>query len=174
MAVVNGFFHVMEAYGIPTTWDVGVFAVLIIGALVYGYLSGRDRAIIALVATYVALAVVTNTPLVSWLNRALRLSANPMLQVIWFLACFVLIFAILYTSPLLKQMASDRGSLLERSLFAILQIGLLASIVIFLLPDTAAAESGILFAVFGGPVAKSVWLITPVVFMATLGRVWGD
>jgi len=171
---MDGFFKVMEAYGIPTTWDVGLFALLVIGALVYGHLVGRDRAIITLVASYISLAVVTNTPLVSWLNRALRLSSNPMLQVIWFLGIFILVFAILYTSPLLKQMASDPGSLVERSLFAILQVGLLASIVLFLLPTEMAAQGGLLNTVFGGPVAKSVWLIAPVVFLATLGRVWGD
>jgi len=171
---MEGFFKVMEAYGVPTTWDVGVLVLLIIGALVYGYLVGRDRAIITLVSSYIALAVVTNTPLVSWLNRALRLSANPMLQVIWFLACFILVFGILYTSPILKHMASDKGTLLERSLFAILQVGLLASIVLFLLPDTMTAGSGILNTLFGSPVAKSIWLIGPVIFLATLGRVWGD
>ncbi len=164
----------MEAYGIPMTWDVGVFVLLIIGALIYGYMVGRDRAIITLISSYIALAVITNTPLVNWLNRVLRLSENPILQVIWFLACFILVFAILYTSPLLKQMASDKGSLLEKSLFAILQVGLLASIVLFLLPDTMTAQSGVLNTVFGGPVAKSVWLISPVVFLATLGRVWGE
>jgi len=171
---MDGFFKVMEAYGIPATWDVGLFAILVIGALVYGYMVGRDRAIITLVATYISLAVVTNTPLVSWLNRALRLSANPILQVIWFLGIFIIVFGILYTSPLLKQMASDKGSLVEKSLFAILQVGLLASIVIFLLPPDMASQGGMLNTVFGGPVAKSVWLITPVVFLATLGRVWGD
>ena len=164
----------MEAYGIPMTWDVGVFVLLIIGALIYGYMVGRDRAIITLISSYIALAVITNTPLVNWLNRVLRLSENPILQVIRFLACFILVFAILYTSPLLKQMASDKGSLLEKSLFAILQVGLLASIVLFLLPDTMTAQSGVLNTVFGGPVAKSVWLISPVVFLATLGRVWGE
>jgi len=171
---MEGFYKVMEAYGIPMTWDVGVFVLLIIGALIYGYMVGRDRAIITLISSYIALAVITNTPLVNWLNRVLRLSENPILQVIWFLACFILVFAILYTSPLLKQMASDKGSLLEKSLFAILQVGLLASIVLFLLPDTMTAQSGVLNTVFGGPVAKSVWLISPVVFLATLGRVWGE
>lgn len=171
---MDGFFKVMEAYGIPATWDVGILVLLVIGALVYGYLVGRDRAIITLVATYISLAVVTNTPLVGWLNRALRLSASPMLEVIWFLGLFIVVFGILYTSPLLKQMASDKGSLLEKLLFGLLQVGLLASIVLFLLPTEMSAAGGALNIIFGGPVAKSVWLITPVIFLATLGRVWGD
>ncbi len=157
--------------GLPFTWDVIVFVLLVITGLGYGFAVGRDRAVTILLSTYLALAVVTNAPILSRISQALNANKSSSFQLVWFLGLFLLIFGLLWRSHLLRNLAKERGAWWETALFSILQVGLLVSIALFLLPVDATQSLSPLFQqAFIGEVGRSFWLIAPIPLLYIIGR----
>ncbi|MEI7512715.1 MAG: hypothetical protein WCK01_04650 [Candidatus Uhrbacteria bacterium] len=158
-------------FGMLSSMDAMILASFAIVAVAYGIYAGRDRCIVMLVSTYVSLAVVTNTPAVSMLNRALNASANQSLQLVWFVGMFALVFFVLWKSDLLRNLGIDRGIWWESVLFSVSQVGLTVSSAMFLLPAEASSKLSPLFQqAFLSDEGRSVWLLAPIVLLFTLGR----
>ncbi len=152
------------------TWDLYLLVALILGGLVYGFIVGRDRAVTVLLSTYIALAVVTNTPILGRLSSAFG-STNPTVQLIWFAIMFAAVFGVLWWSQLLRSMARERGTWWEIILFSILQVGLTVSAALFLLPpDSLDQLSPVFREIFTGEIGRSLWMIAPIIFLAVIGR----
>ena len=168
---MHGFLAVFDAFGIPLNWDIGIVIGLFLASIIYGITVGRDRAVLILLSTYIALAVVTNAPIVSFLNRSLNTQGNPTIQLVWFLGVFLLVFFLLWKSHMLRGMATNDGTWWEATLFSLFQIGLATSIAFFLLPtEMTDPVQGILRQLFLDTNTRSFWLITPIIFLAWLGR----
>lgn len=160
--VVNGLFF---------TWDIALFATLLIAGLAYGFAVGRDRAVTVLLSTYLALAVVTNAPILARLSQAMNAGKSSSFQLVWFLGIFFIIFGLLWRSHLLKNLAQERGAWWETALFSITQIGLLVSIALFLLPPEATQTLSPFFQqAFLGEIGRSFWLIAPIPLLYIIGR----
>lgn len=156
---------------VGTSWDLLILAGFVIVGVAYGMYAGRDRSIVILISTYVALAVVTNAPAVGMLDRAFGLSANESLRLVWFLGLFFSIFFILWNSPALKNLGASRGALWESFLFSLCQVGLTVSTALFLLPaDVTTQLSPAFRQVFLGNEGRSVWLILPIFLLFAVGR----
>jgi len=154
--------------------DIAILAGFIVLAAAYGIFAGRDRCIVMLVSTYVSLAVVTNTPAISMLNRALNASANQQLQLVWFVGMFALVFFILWKSDLMRNLGYERGIWWESILFSVCQVGLTVSSALYLLPAEASTKLSPLFQqAFLSDEGRSLWLIAPIVLLFTLGRSTG-
>lgn len=137
----------------------------------YGFIIGRDRAVIILLSLYMAFCVVTNAPVIARISQGLGFGRVPALQVGWFLGLFVILFLILWRSAALKNLIRDRGHWLHAGIFGLLEVGFFASAILFLLPSTMIAELPASFrAVFLHDIARSVWFIAPIIGLATLGK----
>lgn len=157
--------------GLSLTWDIVLFVTLLIAGLVYGFAVGRDRAVTVLLSTYLALAVVTNAPILARLSQAMNAGKSSAFQLVWFLGLFFLIFGLLWRSHLLKNLAQERGAWWETALFSITQVGLLVSIALFLLPPEATKTLSPLFQqAFLGEIGRSFWLIAPIPLLFIIGR----
>lgn len=144
---------------------------VVIGVLAYGVFVGRDRMVTLLLSMYLSLAVLTNAPLVGVVSRWLSVQNNPTLQLGWFLGLFLIMFFLLWRSDILRGMAFERGSWWESVLLVLLQVGLLISIVLFLLPTAwLSSVPEIVINLFLGDIGRSFWLIAPLLFLAFLGR----
>lgn len=144
---------------------------IIVLLLAYGIFVGRDRMVTLLLSVYLSLAILTNAPFIGTVSRWLGLQNRPVLQVGWFVGLFLLMFLLLWRSDVLRGMAYERGSWWESILLVFLQVGLLTSIVLFLLPIAWLASLPVqVTEVFLGEVGRSFWLIAPLVFLAILGR----
>lgn len=153
------------------SWDILILLAFVLFGVFYGMYAGRDRSVVILISSYVALAVVTNAPAVSMLDRAFHLSANQSLGLVWFLGLFMAVFFVLWKSELLRQLGSSRGIWWEALLFSVCQVGLTVSTALFLLPAqvTAGLSSGArLF--FLSDEGRSLWLILPIVLLFVVGR----
>lgn len=151
--------------------DVLILAAFVLVGVVYGIYVGRDRAVIILISTYVALAVVTNAPAVALLNRSLNISANRSLEIVWFLGLFFTVFLALWKSQILRGLSQDRGAWWESFLFSVCQIGLTVSCVLFLLPAEITMKLSPMFRqLFLGDEGRSLWIIAPVLLLFGLGR----
>lgn len=156
---------------LPFTWDVLLFLGLSLVGMVYGFAVGRDRAVTILLSTYLALAVVTNAPILSRLSQALNAGKSSEFQLVWFLGIFLLIFGLLWRSHLLQNLAHDRGVWWETALFSIAQVGLLISIALFLLPPESTSKLSPFFQqAFIGEIGRSFWLIAPIPLLYVIGR----
>ena len=150
------------------TWDLFILLFFVIGALLYGLSLGRDRVIVILVSVYMALAVVSNTPVLSQINLNLQVNDNYVLKLTFFLGMFVILFFMLSRSALLKTIGGTGapGSWWQTILFSILQVGLLISITLNLLPSsmtqTLTEQTRNIFLSDNG---RSAWMILPIVLM---------
>lgn len=150
------------------TWDIFILLFFLIGALLYGLSLGRDRVIVILVAVYMGLAVVSNTPALNNLNLSLHVNDNYVLKLTFFLGLFVILFFLLSRSALLKTIGgSDApGSWWQTIVFSILQVGLLISITLNFLPrEMTQGLSGGTQSIFMSDNARSAWMVLPIVFM---------
>lgn len=146
----------------------------IVAVLAYGVFVGRDRMVTLLLSMYLSLAILTNAPLITTASRWLRVQDRPTLQLAWFLGLFLLMFFLLWRSDILRGMAFERGAWWESVLLVLFQLGLLVSIVLFLLPTAFLASIPVgLVEVFLGDLGRSFWLIAPLIFLAVLGRSGG-
>lgn len=151
--------------------DVIFLIVLVIFAGLYGFVIGRDRSVSILLSVYLAFAVVTNAPILFRLSEVLGIHRYPALRVAWFVGIFLLTFLVLWRSHILRGMAMQRGSWWESVLFSILQMGLAISVLLFLLPaELVSWLTPLLRAVFLSDLARTIWMITPIVGLVLLGR----
>lgn len=150
------------------TWDVFILLFFLIGALLYGLSLGRDRIIVILVSMYMALAIVSNTPMLSSLDVSLQLNSNAVLKITFFLGLFVVLFFLVTRSALLKTIGGSGapGSWWQTILFSILQVGLLISITLNLLPkEVTQGLSSATRQIFMSDQGRSAWMVLPVIIM---------
>lgn len=151
------------------SWDLFIFLFFIVGALLYGFSLGRDRIIVILVSIYMALAVVGNAPILRQLNLAFHINESMVLRITFFFSVFVVLFFLLSRSALLKTIGDNSiaGAWWQVILFSILQVGLLISITLTLLPPEILNNfSNTTQQIFVSDWGKSAWLILPIVVMA--------
>jgi hypothetical protein len=149
------------------TWDLFIIIIFIIVSLLYGFSVGRDRLIVTLISTYMALAVVHVVPF-SDIEWTAHLFATSAWRVGMFLGIFIVLFFLLSQSALMNSIRrSDvRGSWWQVILFGFLQIGLLISIIFSYLPDpTLNHFSGAVQFYFVSDLAKLFWVCTPIVLL---------
>lgn len=143
----------------------------VVAVLAYGVFVGRDRMVTLLLSFYLALAVLTNAPLIASASRSLHIQDRPTLQLTWFLGIFLLMFFLLWRSDILRGLAHERGSWWQSMLLVVLQLGLMASIVLFLLPPALlGGVPQMLTQLFMSDIGRTVWLVAPLAFLAFLGR----
>lgn len=150
------------------TWDLFILLFFVIGALLYGLSLGRDRVIVILVAVYMALAVVSNTPVLNSFDFSVALNSNSVLKITMFLGLFVVLFFLLSRSALLKTIGSSGapGSWWQTIVFSVLQVGLLISITLNFLPaDMTRALSEGTRQIFMSDNGRSAWMILPILVM---------
>jgi hypothetical protein len=151
------------------TWDLFILLFFVIGALLYGLSLGRDRVIVILVSVYMALAVVSNTPVLSGINLSFNLNDNSVLRITIFLGLFVILFFLLSRSALLRTIGTSAapGSWWQTIIFSVLQVGLLISITLSFLPrEVTQGLSDTTKLVFMGDQGRSAWMILPILLMA--------
>ncbi len=158
------------------SWDIFILLFFIVGSLLYGLSLGRDRIIVILVSMYMALAVVSNTPLLNSLNLSFHVNENYVLKISFFLGIFIVLFFLLSRSALLKTIGGSGGpgAWWQTIIYSILQVGLLISVTLSFLPKemTQALAEGTR-QVFMGDIGRSAWVVLPIVFMALAPKASG-
>lgn len=152
--------------------SVVVFLLVLAGiGLLYGFVAGRDRIVHVILSLYVALAIVTNAPLLSYIYRWFQAVPSVRARLLCFLGVFLGVFFLLWRSHLLRNMARARGRLWEAGLFSLLQMGLVMTIVFLLVPREAVNPlPGLLKNLFVSDLGRSLWLIAPLIALIVTGR----
>ncbi|MFH2062834.1 MAG: hypothetical protein ABIJ46_01625 [bacterium] len=154
------------------TWDLFIVIFFVVTVFLYGMSLGRDRIIVILVSIYMALAVVSNVPVVSSSSGSANVLVGNLfvLKVTTFLGLFILLFFLLSRSALMRTFGNlANGSWFQIFLFSIFHVGLLVSITLsFLPPDAANNLAPLTRTVFASDWAKFIWVVAPVASMMVL------
>lgn len=143
-------------------WLFGVLGAIVL--FLHGLTLGRTRALISLLSIYIAFTIYRLFPYLEELKKIVNrpLLDDYFLQVGLFLAVYILIFVILNLSFARKRLSSSEFSFFAVIFLSILQIGLLASIIISLLPETLTVKFlGKFYELFGSQQALFFWALAP-------------
>lgn len=148
------------------TWDVFLLLFFLIGALLYGLTLGRDRIVVIMVSIYMGLAVVTNAPYIRDISASVSVN-NFAMRIGTFLGVFVLLFFFLSKNALIRSLDTGGGGrLFQTVMFSVLHVGLLLSVGLSFLPESALGVfSDQTKLVFVSDPAKFVWLVAPIAAM---------
>ena len=153
------------------TWDLFIVLFFIVMVFLYGMSLGRDRIIIILVSIYMALAVVSNAPILGVFGSTdINVGNYFVFKVTTFLGLFVLLFFLLSLSALMKTFSKlHSGSWFQVLLFSVFHVGLLVSITLSFLPAEAVGHlAPITRQVFASEMAKFLWILSPIAGMILL------
>lgn len=152
------------------SWDLFIVLFFLVTVFLYGMSLGRDRIIVILVSIYMALAVVSNAPILGHLDATVNLGQFFAFRVTTFLGVFVLLFFLLSRSALLKTFGSlASGNWWQVFLFSIFHVGLLVSITLSFLPPEAIGHlAPVTRTIFASDAGRFFWIIAPIFGMALL------
>jgi hypothetical protein len=146
------------------TWDIVILLFVVISVLIYSFTLGRDRIVALLISTYLSLAVATNLPYMDKITEIINRFGFLTFQVSAFIIVFGVLFIFLSRSSLLQGLSSLTGGWWQIILFSLLQVGLLVSIILSFLPQTAVANlSDFTRIIFISDLGRFCWIVLPIV-----------
>lgn len=153
------------------TWDLFLVLFFVIGVGLYGLSLGRDRVVMIMVSIYMGLAVVTNAPYLKDFTATFAFNEFAV-QAGAFFGLFTLLFILMSRSALFKSWeAGMAGGLWQTMIFSILHVGLIASVALSFMPETALSHfSDATKSVFLSDPGKFAWLVAPIAAMMIFGR----
>jgi len=166
-------FHIGAASG----WDLLMILIFIVAILLYGSFLGRNRIVIFILSTYLSWAIIQVLP---WQRLAdlggLGMTGSPSasLKIFVFLGIILLISFFMPRSILssaLRIRAREDATWIQVFILSILQLGLLATIILSLLPAEAIADiAPLIKRAFIGSEPEFVWLTLPILAMIFMRR----
>ena len=156
------FFKLNTASTPEYKWLFGILGA--IALFFYGLTLGRTRALISLLSIYITFTIYRLFP---YFEELKNMVTRPWLDDYFlrlglFLAIYALIFIILSLSFARKRLSASEFSFFAVLVLSILQIGLLTSIIISLLPETLMIKLlGKFYELFGGQQALFFWALAP-------------
>lgn len=153
-------------WAVPT-WDLFIVLFFVVTVFLYGISLGRDRIIVILMSIYMALAVVSNAPFLTQIHADININQYGAFKVTTFIGLFILLFFLLSRSALLRTFGNlAAGTWWQVFMFSIMQVGLLVSIVLSLLPADAVGHlTPITRQIFTTEGAKFGWIVAPIIGM---------
>lgn len=148
----------------------GLLAVIFL--LLYGLSLGRTRALISLLAIYIAYVLQAIFPYFSELHNTMRLPVEMYVtRIAIFFIFYIVIFAILNRSLAKHRLTMKEFSIFWVSLISLLQLGILVAIVLNFIPvDKLSLFPEYLLGYFAEQRALFFWLTAPIVILITMKR----
>lgn len=170
MRVSADFIHYLQQINwAAPTWDLFIVLFFVVTVFLYGMSLGRDRIIVILVSIYMALAVISNAPLIGKFDTV-NIGQFFAFKVTSFLGLFVLLFFLLSRSALTKTFGNmAAGSWWQVLVFSVFHVGLLVSITLSFLPADAVGHLAPLTReIFASDTARFSWIVAPILGMVLL------
>lgn len=148
----------------------GLFALLAVVALVlYGMSVGRTRALVSLLAIYVAYVLTVLFPFQSWLSARVTAQYQTWAIVALFIVLYAAVFLILSNSVRRGRLTIGEISLWQVAIISVVQIGLLAAICVSFIPqETGQSVLGPLCKWFGSRYALWIWAAASLAILPAL------
>jgi hypothetical protein len=152
------------------TWDLFIVLFFLVTVFLYGLSLGRDRVIVILVSIYMALAVVSNAPIIGRLESGPSFGQWFAFKVTTFLGLFVLMFFLMSRSALQRTFGNlASGKWWQVMLFSTFHVGLLVSITLsFLPPEAVSGLAPVTRQLFATDMARFAWIVAPIAAMSVI------
>lgn len=140
--------------------------------LLYGLSLGRTRALISLLAIYIAYALQSVFPYFENLQDVIVFSPFPyFIRIAFFLIFYAVVFVVLNRSLVKHRMSMKEFSVFWVSLVSVLQLGILISVVLSFIPSgELTIFSPALMGLFAGTTALFFWFLAPVILLVFMRR----
>jgi len=137
-----------------------------VAIFLYGMSIGKTRALMSLLAIYVALTLTNLFPFLDSITDAVPESLEPyMIKVSLFLVIYVCAFFTLYRSSL-KRLSMGEMGIPKVMLVSLLQVGFTASVVASFIPEAIAENSlRIAYPFIGTPISLFCWSLVSLVIL---------
>lgn len=158
------------------SWDLLIVVAAIVAIVFYGFTSGKNKILIMLISTYFSFLTVQFLP---WKELGAYINAgadfpSPTFEIFLFLALIVAFCFLLPSSVLgsgLRFGKTGRSSWYQAVIFAIFEVGLLASAVLSILPVKSLPDlNPLVNQFFLGQMALFIWIILPILGMVLLRK----
>lgn len=146
----------------------GLFAMLAFVVLVlYGLSAGKTKALVSLLSVYAAYVLTVLFPFMDRVSGLVILPENaPIQELLVFFVFYLATFLLLSHSMLRHRLTLGEISIVKVVLISIVQLGLLSSIAISLLPDDFAVRSfGFTYPYLAGKLALWLWALASLVML---------
>lgn len=146
----------------------GLFAMLALVVLVlYGLSAGKTKALVSLLSVYAAYVLTVLFPFMDRVSGLVILPENaPIQELLVFFVFYLATFLLLSHSMLRHRLTLGEISIVKVVLISVVQLGLLSSIAISLLPDDFAARSfGFMHPYLAGKLALWLWALASLVML---------
>ncbi|MEX2090777.1 MAG: hypothetical protein WD989_01430 [Candidatus Paceibacterota bacterium] len=150
-----------------------LFGILVIvSILLYGLSLGKTRALISLLAIYIAYVLQAIFPYFSELHNAIRFSPELyMTRIALFLVFYIIIFAILNGSLVKRRLTMNEFSIFWVSIISLLQLGILTSVILNFIPaDELTMFPKYALGYFAEQRALFFWLTAPILILIMMKR----
>ena len=160
---------VSEVNWAQPTWDLFIILFFVAIVFFYGIMLGRDRVVVILVSIYMALAVVSNVPVIGQLRETVD-DGFATHRILAFIGIFALLFFLLSRSAVMRSFNSlGTGSLLQAMIFSFLHVGLLISVTLsFLPPEAIGGLANFTQGMFVSDFGRLFWITTPILGIVAL------
>lgn len=154
------------------SWEIILVLFLIGGGFLLGILLGRDRIFLLLIGSYVSFGLISVIPFKKLIPDLFDKEEDFVIFIVIFLAVIGLVYFI-FSRSLLKTAIRKKG---RRSIFQIFfltmfLIGIILSMIFSYLPEDLLNQfSDIIQKVFNTPLAQTLWLIVPLLFVGIFRR----
>ncbi len=149
-------------------WNIFILLFFIGAVVLYGFVLGRERMMAILVSLYIGIGITESVPYLAGkeaakLAKQLGFPSANMMRLAVFLVVMIVAFLLLSRTGVFRN-ARGRGWALGFMTASMLQVGLLISEVLFLLPvDTQKTLAEPIRTLFLSDVGRTSWLILPLV-----------
>lgn len=152
--------------------EVLFFMLGVIFVLIWGLSLGRTRALVSLLAIYIAYVLETTFPYLNMVYDAFNLKTDEnLLKIGLFFAAYIIVFGILNKSLVKVRLSMKETSIATVGLISMLQLGLLISIIANTLPqDLISKIPAYLLPFFVGQQALFAWFLLPVMVILFLKK----
>lgn len=161
-------------WSIPS-WDLFIGLFFIIAVVLYGLALGRDRILVILLSIYIALAITSNLPFITERTaEKFGFGTVFVLKIVVFSAAVVFLF-FLFSKIGFFSSFTQTASIFHVGMFSVLHVGLLISIILSFLPETAIETlASFTRTLFISDLAKFLWILAPIVAMFLVKKSSGE
>lgn len=160
-----------KVYWFTPTWDLFAILFLIVAAFLLGLTMGRNKIIIFLISTYIAIVVINFFPS-DYIFETPKIDENFIYPIAVFIAV-VFVFYILLSNSALKKALRRTGdrSVFLIFLFSLFCVGLVLSVVLSFFPkELIETFNPVTQTLFMTKLSKFLWALVPVTGMALIRR----
>lgn len=157
-----------------SSWEIILVLFLIGAGFLLGFLIGRDKIFVLLLGSYISFSILNVVPFFKIFPNIFAKDENFVILVILFLALIGLIY-FLFIRSIFKASIRKKvnRSIFQTFFLSLFFVGIIISVIFSFFPNDLLSQfSDIVLNVFNNSIARTIWLIVPIIFIGLFRKKW--